>query len=81
MLPSHLGIGDDDIYWTWLQCDQYSVFDTFHCHFITIQVSNNNIFGVKAAISKILFTQNDIGATFKTHFAGFSESNIESDST
>lgn len=54
MLPSHLGIGDDDIYWTWLQCDQYSVFDTFHYHFITIQVSNNNIFGVKTAISKII---------------------------
>lgn len=45
VLPSHLGIGDNDIYWTWLQCDQYSVFDTFHYHFITVQVSNNNIIG------------------------------------
>lgn len=54
VLPSLLGIGDNDIYWTWLQCDQYSVFDTFHYHFITIQVSNNNIFGVKAAMSKII---------------------------
>lgn len=40
-VSSPLGIGDDNIYWTWLQCGQYSVFDTFHIHFITIQVSNN----------------------------------------
>lgn len=38
-LSTERGIGDNDIYWTWLQCDQYSVFDTFRYHFITIQAS------------------------------------------